>query len=43
MRNEAAGMVAFVDVFDSETLEIEVMVDSLELGTDMGDVELEEG
>ena len=36
-------MVAFVDVFDSETLEIEVMVDSLELGTDMGDVELEEG
>ena len=35
-------MVAFVDVFDSEALEIEVVVGSLELGTDMSDVELEE-
>ena len=42
MRNEASGMVAFVDVFDSEALEIEVVVGSLELGTDMSDVELEE-
>ena len=42
MRNEASGMVAFVDVFDSEALEIEVVVGSLELGTDMGDVELEQ-
>ena len=43
MRNEASGMVAFVDVFDSEPLKLEVVVDSLELGTNMSDVELEEG
>ncbi len=43
MRNEASGMVAFVDVFDSEAFEFEVVIDSLELRTDVSDVELEEG
>lgn len=43
MGDEASGVVAFVDVFDGEALEGEVMVGSLERGTDVSDVELEEG
>ena len=31
MRNEASGMVAFVEAFDDEVLEGEMVVDSLEL------------